>query len=103
MAKQPAEPERVGATSSTTFDDLRKQIAERNEQVHKEARELRHTSGRSSASSRATSSISTADQLRVAGPPRQAGTRAQMKASYIRPRAPTARKSGAIPTGSTLP
>jgi hypothetical protein len=43
MAKQPAEPERVGATSSTTFDDLRKQIAERNEQVHKEARELRAT------------------------------------------------------------
>jgi hypothetical protein len=43
MAKEPSEPEHAGSTSSTTFDDLKKEIAERNERVHKEARELRAT------------------------------------------------------------
>jgi hypothetical protein len=43
MAKQPSEPEHAGPTASTTFDDLKKEIAERNERTHKEARELRAT------------------------------------------------------------
>ena len=42
MAKQPSE-EQDGArlTSGTTFSDVKKEIAERNEQAHKQARELR--------------------------------------------------------------
>jgi hypothetical protein len=42
MAKQPSEAPQGGRpTSETTFNDLKKAIAERNEQAHKEARELR--------------------------------------------------------------
>ena len=42
MAKQPSEAQHGGrSTSETTFNDLRKEIADRNERVHKEARELR--------------------------------------------------------------
>jgi hypothetical protein len=44
MAKQVPDPEDGGrTTSATTFNDLKKAIAERNEQAHKEARELRAT------------------------------------------------------------
>jgi hypothetical protein len=42
MAKQPSEAPQGGrTTSSTTFSDLKKEIAERNEQAHKAAQELR--------------------------------------------------------------
>ena len=42
MAKQAPEERPARSTSSeTTFSELKKQIAERNEQVHKEAREHR--------------------------------------------------------------
>ena len=41
MAKQPPEERPARSTSETTFSELKKQIAERNEQVHKEAREHR--------------------------------------------------------------
>ena len=41
MAKQPSEERPARSTSETTFSELKKQIAERNEQVHKEAREHR--------------------------------------------------------------
>jgi hypothetical protein len=42
MAKQPADAEDGGSTTSpTTFNDLKKAIAERNEAAHKEAREIR--------------------------------------------------------------
>jgi hypothetical protein len=42
MAKQPSEEQDAGrSTSPTTFNDLKKEIAARNEQAHKEARELR--------------------------------------------------------------
>ena len=42
MTKQPPEVERGGRQASeTTFGDLKKAIAERNEQAHKEAREIR--------------------------------------------------------------
>ncbi|HEX2702918.1 MAG TPA: hypothetical protein VHM72_05765 [Solirubrobacteraceae bacterium] len=42
MAKQPSEgQDEVRPTSGTTFSDVTKAIAERNEQAHKEARELR--------------------------------------------------------------
>ena len=42
MAKQPSqEQDGPSLTSGTTFSDFKKQIAERNEQAHKQARELR--------------------------------------------------------------
>jgi hypothetical protein len=42
MATQPSETQHGGrSTSATTFNELQKLIAERNEQAHKEARELR--------------------------------------------------------------
>lgn len=42
MAKQPSEAQQAGPpTSSTTFSDLKAEIAQRNEAVHKEARDLR--------------------------------------------------------------
>ena len=42
MAKQPSEAQHGGnSTSPTTFSDLKKAIADRNEQAHQEARELR--------------------------------------------------------------
>jgi hypothetical protein len=42
MAKQPSDPQQGGRSESeTTFSDLKKEIAERNEQAHKQARELR--------------------------------------------------------------
>ena len=42
MAKQPSEAQHGSrSTSETTFSDLKKEIAERNEKAHKEARELR--------------------------------------------------------------
>jgi hypothetical protein len=42
MAKQPSEDQDgARSTSSTTFNDLKREIAERNERAHKEARELR--------------------------------------------------------------
>ena len=42
MAKQPSEEQDAGrASASTTFSDLKKEIAARNEADHKEARELR--------------------------------------------------------------
>jgi hypothetical protein len=42
MAKQPSQAQHGGrSTSETTFSDLKKEIADRNEQAHKEARELR--------------------------------------------------------------
>jgi len=42
MAKQPPEEQNdARLTSGTTFSDLKKQIAARNEQAHKQARELR--------------------------------------------------------------
>jgi len=42
MTKQPSEAQHGGRPASeTTFSDLKKSIAERNEQAHKEARELR--------------------------------------------------------------
>jgi hypothetical protein len=41
MAKQPPEQDAGRFTPSTTFNDLKKQIAERNEQAHKEAQEIR--------------------------------------------------------------
>jgi len=42
MAKQSSETPPGGrAPSTTTFSDLKKEIAERNEQAHREARELR--------------------------------------------------------------
>jgi hypothetical protein len=44
MAKQPSEAPQGGRmTPSTTFNDLKKEIAERNEQAHKAAMELRAT------------------------------------------------------------
>jgi hypothetical protein len=44
MAKQPSEEQQGGrSTSQTTFSDLKKEIAQRNEQAHKQARELRAT------------------------------------------------------------
>jgi hypothetical protein len=42
MAKQPSEAQDgARVASETTFSDLKKEIAERNEQAHKEAHELR--------------------------------------------------------------
>jgi hypothetical protein len=42
MTKQPSEEQHDGRpTAATTFSDLKKEIAQRNEQAHKEARELR--------------------------------------------------------------
>ena len=42
MAQQPSDAQQGGrSTSPTTFADHKKAIAERNEQAHKEARELR--------------------------------------------------------------
>ena len=42
MAKQPPEAQQGGrSTSETTFSDLKKEIADRNEQAHKQARERR--------------------------------------------------------------
>jgi hypothetical protein len=42
MAKQPSEPQQGGRSASETrFSDLKKEIAERNEQAHKVAREVR--------------------------------------------------------------
>ncbi len=42
MTKQSSEAQDGGRPApSTTFSDLKKEIAERNEQAHKEARELR--------------------------------------------------------------
>jgi hypothetical protein len=44
MAKEPSDAQHGGrSTSETTFSDLKKEIAERNEQAHKQARELRAT------------------------------------------------------------
>ena len=44
MTEQAAEAQHVGRSGSETkFSDLKKEIAERNEQAHKEARELRAT------------------------------------------------------------
>jgi hypothetical protein len=44
MEQQPSEAQHDGQPpSGTTFNDLKKQIADRNEQAHKEARELRAT------------------------------------------------------------
>ena len=44
MAKQSSETQPGGRpASATTFSDLKKEIAERNEQAHREARELRAT------------------------------------------------------------
>jgi hypothetical protein len=44
MADQPSDAQNGGRlTSPTTFSDLKKAIAERNEQAHKEAQELRAT------------------------------------------------------------
>jgi hypothetical protein len=44
MAKEPSEEQPGGrSTSATTFSDLLLEIAARNEQTHKEARELRAT------------------------------------------------------------
>ncbi len=41
MAKQPSEAQHDGrSTSGTTFGDVKKEIADRNERAHKEAREL---------------------------------------------------------------
>jgi hypothetical protein len=42
MTKQPPEAQQGGRQASeATFSDLKKTIAERNEQAHKEAREIR--------------------------------------------------------------
>jgi hypothetical protein len=41
MPKQIQEPGPGRSTSEAAFNDLRKEIAERNERVHKEARKLR--------------------------------------------------------------
>ncbi len=42
MTKQTADAQNIGpSTSETKFSDLKKAIADRNEQAHKEARELR--------------------------------------------------------------
>jgi hypothetical protein len=41
MAKQTNEPGPGRSTSTAAFNDLRKEIAQRNEQAHKEARRLR--------------------------------------------------------------
>jgi hypothetical protein len=42
MAKPPSEPQQGGRSASETkFSDLKKEIADRNERAHKEARELR--------------------------------------------------------------
>jgi len=42
MAKHPSEEQRDGrSTSGNTFSDVKKAIADRNEQAQKEARELR--------------------------------------------------------------
>jgi molybdenum-dependent DNA-binding transcriptional regulator ModE len=42
MTKQPPEAQQGGRQASeATFTDLKKEIAERNEQAHKEAREIR--------------------------------------------------------------
>jgi hypothetical protein len=42
MSKQPSEAQHGGRSSSdVAFSDLTKEIAERNERAHKEARELR--------------------------------------------------------------
>jgi hypothetical protein len=42
MTTQPSDAQPAGrSTSATTFSDLKKEIAERNEKAHKEARELR--------------------------------------------------------------
>jgi hypothetical protein len=44
MAKEPSEQQQGGrSTSATTFSDLLLEIAARNEQAHKQARELRAT------------------------------------------------------------
>jgi hypothetical protein len=44
MAKEPSDAQHGGrSTSETTFSDLKKEIAQRNEQAHKQARELRAT------------------------------------------------------------
>jgi len=42
MAKQPSDAQDDGrSTSGTTFSDVKREIAERNERAHKEAQELR--------------------------------------------------------------
>jgi hypothetical protein len=41
MTKQGNEPGPGRSTSAAAFNDLRKEIAQRNEQAHKEARKLR--------------------------------------------------------------
>jgi hypothetical protein len=42
MTEQPSDAQHGGrSTSDTTFRDLKKEIADRNERAHKEARELR--------------------------------------------------------------
>ncbi|MGA2471524.1 MAG: hypothetical protein ABSG64_12660 [Solirubrobacteraceae bacterium] len=38
MAKQPSEPQPAGRSADAKFSDLKKEIAERNAQAHKEAR-----------------------------------------------------------------
>jgi len=43
MAKEPSEQQYGRLTSETTFSDFKAEIAARNEQVQKEARELRAT------------------------------------------------------------
>jgi len=44
MTKQPSDAQHVGRpVSETTFSDVKREIAERNERAHKEARELRAT------------------------------------------------------------
>jgi hypothetical protein len=43
MANQPSDAQHGERVASTTFNDLKKEIAERNAQAHKEAQELRAT------------------------------------------------------------
>jgi hypothetical protein len=44
MTNQPSEAQHGGrSTCETTFSDVKKEIAQRNEQAHKQARELRAT------------------------------------------------------------
>ena len=42
MPKQTQEPGPGRSTAGTAFDDLRKEIAQRNEQAHQKARKLRN-------------------------------------------------------------